>query len=148
MFQFSRYSAYHGSSKSFSVKFRARSLSFLVGIDQNIYYYPSHYKRSKTNIITKLSSQDDGKVQEYVLPIYECFPDNFIKLCPPFTKLLNSNVEYIISLLLEESTSDFKGRKVDRILVNDDMKYSGGRLQIMDSGLKSEIPFISSLRIA
>ena len=33
MFQFSRYSAYHGSSKSFSVKFRARSLSFLVGID-------------------------------------------------------------------------------------------------------------------
>ena len=55
-----------------------------------------------------MSSKDDGKVQEYVLPIYECFPDNFIKLCLPFTIPLNSNVEHIISLLLEESTSDLK----------------------------------------
>ena len=148
MFQFSRYSAYHGSSKSFSVKFRARSLSFLVGIHLNIYYFPSYYKRSKTNIITKLSSQDDGNVQEYVLPICECIPDKLLKLCPPFTIPLNPNVNDIISLILEESTSDLQGRKVDRILVSNDMKYSGRRLQIIDSGLKSEIPFISSLRIA
>ena len=100
------------------VPFSVSSLSFLVGIHLSI-KDSSDYKGKETYIITLIRSNRKAiKTQEYSTLVSECFPENYVKLCPRFLIPLYPKVEYEIAVVLASTKSVFKVTEPKKLLLD------------------------------
>lgn len=82
------------------VPFKVSSISFLVGIYLKI-KDSSNYKGNETNIVTLIRpNKTDMREKMCALPVSECFPENYLQLCPRFVITLYPEVEYNIAVIL------------------------------------------------
>ena len=85
------------------VLFNVSSISFLVGIHIKI-KDSSYYKGNETYIVTLIRpNKTDMREEMCALPVSECFPENYVQLCPRFVITLYPEVEYNIAVILEST---------------------------------------------